>query len=150
MLADDAFRITGLERGLAHRTVFGDVHGDERVPQDVVGEVEVLEDFAAGVFGVFGDEEEAGERVGLQPVGEIGLNGDVALHSHLGYLGLDMNHPGGEVDALGLELGNLAVVHAGANTRKETKGEIGHERPAFDPFDVTHERRRLLRRDRDG
>ena len=42
MLANDRLGIAGLESGIAHRPEFPDVHADEAMPQNIVGEVELL------------------------------------------------------------------------------------------------------------
>jgi hypothetical protein len=38
MFPYDAFRVAGLKRGFAHRTVFGHKHGNERAPHHIVRE----------------------------------------------------------------------------------------------------------------
>ena len=56
MFADDALGVAGLQSGLAHRAVFGDVHGNERVPHDVMRKVESLGDGRALVLKVGRDD----------------------------------------------------------------------------------------------
>lgn len=64
-----------------HRAELGDVHGNERVPHDVVREIKVFGDGRALVLEVGRDDREAIEGVGFQPGRKVGLNGDAALHA---------------------------------------------------------------------
>jgi hypothetical protein len=66
VLADDALRIAGLQRGFAHRAKFRHKHGDERVPQHVVREVELLREFRAALLKIAHHERKPIERVGAQ------------------------------------------------------------------------------------
>ena len=78
MFADDRFGVAGLERRLAERTELRHKHGDERVPHDIVGEVELLDGLLAQVLEVGRDDREPLQRVSPQPGTEVRLDRDHA------------------------------------------------------------------------
>lgn len=139
VLANDGLGVAGLECGLAHRAELRDVHGNERVPHDVVSEAERLCDGGTLVLEVGRDDREAVQREGAEPRGKVGLNRDAALHADFRDLGLDQNDASVEAHVLGPEFQDLTRANAGSDAGEEREGEERDERAAVDLLDVTHE-----------
>lgn len=73
ILADDAFRVAGLNRGFTAGTEFRDEHRNERVPHHVVREAEFLPQRRTPLLKVADHERGFLGRIGAQPGREIRL-----------------------------------------------------------------------------
>ena len=78
MFADDRFGVAGLERRLAEGTELRYKHGNERVPHEIVGKVELLDGRLAQVLEIGRDDGESLQRVSPQPGPEVRLDRDHA------------------------------------------------------------------------
>ncbi|MCX6952774.1 MAG: hypothetical protein NTV51_11500 [Verrucomicrobia bacterium] len=97
ILADDAFRVAGLNRGFTAGTEFRDEHRNERVPHHVVREAEFLPQRRTPLLKVADHERGFLGRIGAQPGREIRLNRDLARLADFRDLGGNRDEPAFEV-----------------------------------------------------
>lgn len=144
MAADDFLGIPSLQSCIAHRAKLRHMHRNICVPQHVMRKPELFGDAGALVPDVFDDEGVFSQWIGFEPCVKVRLDGDIALHIHLGNIWLNVDDSGFQIYVSSGQFGDFSIVVVGAHAGKEGESEERHKNTVTVVFHIVHEREGLF------